>query len=162
MAQGNHYKAVLADEQCEWMIGHGGDVRDDFVAKLKELWATPGAKRYTLKGKPGEAQEWHQPFLRAILGDNREPKTQLHVFELNTQAFKKRYNLNFFPILVVYWVEKPSGLQFELMFEVTSQLLLGYPHADEERPEWVAANLSAQAERSAEDKEAKEPEESEV
>lgn len=48
------------------------------------------------------------------------------------------------------------------MFEVTSQLLLGYPHADEERPEWVAANLSAQAERSAEDKEAKEPEESEV
>jgi hypothetical protein len=161
VAQGNHYKAVLADEHCEWMIGHGEDVRNEFVAKLKTLWANPGAWGPTHKGKHGEAQEWQQPFLRAILRDNRIPKTQLHVFELNSEAFKTAYKLNFFPMLVVYWGKESGGLHFELMVEEISQLLLEYPHADEERPEWVATNSSAQAGGS-DESERKEPDEPET
>ncbi|KAG7579934.1 hypothetical protein FFLO_00142 [Filobasidium floriforme] len=161
-AQENYYEAALGDN-CDWVVGHDGTRRDVFHAAIENLIAAPGAGTHATERKDGKAQEWQEPFILAIEGDTTEPKTQLHVFEINTEAFKEKYKLNFYPILVVYWdKEELNGLHFRLISEAISRQLLQYPNPHVIRPAWVAANSSAQAERSAEDKEAKEPEEPEV
>jgi hypothetical protein len=161
-AQEDYYEAALGVD-CDWVAGYDATRRDIFHADLEKLIATPGAGTHVAEGKDGEEQEWQKPFIRAIQGDTTEPKTQLHVFEIDTEAFRTEYKLNFYPILVVYWdKEEADVLHFRLISEAISRQLLQYPNAHVVRPAWVAANGSAQAERSAEDKEAEEPEEPQV
>jgi hypothetical protein len=161
-AQEDHYEAALGVD-CDWVAGYDATRRDIFHADLEKLIATPGAGTHVTEGKDGVAQEWQKPFVRAIQGDTTEPKTQLHAFEIDTEAFRTEYKLNFYPILVVYWdKEEADVLHFRLISEAISRQLLQYPNAHVVRPAWVAANGSAQAERSAEDKEAEEPEEPQV
>jgi hypothetical protein len=161
-AQEDYYEAALGDN-CDWVVGHDATRRDVFHADLENLIATPGSGTHATEGKDGEKQEWQKPFIRAIQGDTREPKTQLHVFEIDTEAFNTKYDLNFhYPILVVYWDKKEAnGLHFRLISEAISQQLLQYPNAHTPRPAWVTANRPAQVEETAESK-AEEPKEPEI